>query len=80
MAFDAAIFIGGMEGIEMEYQAFKSGHPNAGCYPIASTGGASLILYNQIAGERKDLIYELTYPTLFRNLMTEIRARTERRG
>ena len=27
----------------------------------------------------KDLIYELTYPTLFRNLMTEIRARTERR-
>lgn len=73
--FDAAIFIGGMEGIFDEYRHFHSVHPQALCYPIASTGAAALDLYREIGGGRRDLIYELTYPTLFRNLLKEIAER-----
>ncbi len=70
--FDAAVFIGGMEGIWDEYRQFHELHPEAACYPIASTGAAALDLYKEIGAQRRDLIYELTYPTLFRNLLKEI--------
>ena len=43
--FCAAIFIGGMEGVEDEYKLFKEAHPNVPIFPIASTGAASRILY-----------------------------------
>jgi hypothetical protein len=36
--FAAAIFIGGMDGIEVEYKMFKEFHPKALVLPIASTG------------------------------------------
>ena len=71
--FDAAFFVGGMEGIAVEYEAFRSLHPTAPCYPIASTGAAALRLYRDIKSDRRDLLYELTYPTLFRHLMIEIK-------
>jgi hypothetical protein len=75
--FDAAFFIGGMEGISDEYRTFREVHPRALCYPIASTGAAALELYNEVGGSR-DLIYDLTYPTLFRNLLKEIELRSYR--
>lgn len=78
--FDAAIFIGGMEGITDEYRAFHRLHPNAICYPIASTGGASLALYREIAAENRDLLLDLTYPTLFRRLLKEVKLRSPRAG
>jgi hypothetical protein len=73
MSFDAAFFIGGMESIWSEYRALKALHPGALCFPIASTGAASLELYREIAPKRHDLLHELPYPTLFRNLLTEIK-------
>lgn len=73
MPFDAAIFIGGMEGIRAEYDAFRRLYPMAPCFPIASTGAASLKLYRETALARPELLNELTYPTLFRNLLSEIR-------
>lgn len=71
--FDAAFFIGGMEGIWSEYRTFHGLYPTAPCFPIASTGAASLQLYREIAPARRDLMHELTYPTLFRNLLAEIK-------
>ena len=70
--FDAAIFIGGMEGIWDEYRLFQASHPDALCLPIGSTGAAALELYSEIAPDRPELMQELTYPTLFRNLLSEI--------
>ena len=72
-SFDAAFFIGGMEGIWSEYRAFGALYPAAPCFPIASTGAASLQLYREISQARHDLMHELTYPTLFRNLLAEIK-------
>lgn len=46
--FDAAVFIGGMEGINDEYALFSTIHPNAKCVPIAVTGGATRILATKL--------------------------------
>lgn len=67
--FDAAFFIGGMEGVVEEYDLLRSYQPNVPLYPIASTGGASLELWQRSAGRDLDLLNELTYPTLFRKLL-----------
>jgi hypothetical protein len=77
--FDAAIFIGGMEGIIDEYRAFHERHSEAMCYPIASTGGASLELHREIASARADLALDLTYPALFRKLLKEVKIHAPRR-
>jgi hypothetical protein len=42
--FDAAVFIGGMEGIRDEYDMFRAAWPDVACIPIAQTGGASNLL------------------------------------
>lgn len=64
----AAIFIGGMEGVIDEYKLVRELNPNAKCYPIASTGGAALDLFN--SGEfPKFLSEQLTYRTLFRMIL-----------
>lgn len=44
--FDAAIFIGGMDGIEVEFNMFRAAHSNALLLPIASTGAATKIIYD----------------------------------
>jgi hypothetical protein len=64
-----------MEGIWNEYRESHGAHPDALCLPIASTGAAALELYAEIGGGRRDLLYELTYPTLFRKLLKDIKAR-----
>ena len=46
--FDAAVFIGGMEGVNDEYDMFVARFPNAACIPIALTGGASRELATRI--------------------------------
>jgi len=49
--FSAAVFIGGMDGIEVEYNMFSEYHPKALILPIASTGGATKIVYDSIFPE-----------------------------
>jgi hypothetical protein len=71
--FDAGIFIGGMEGVEDEFCAFRNKHPNAHAFPIASTGAAANILYNEFSSELVELKEELCYPVLFRTLIKIIR-------
>jgi hypothetical protein len=70
--FDAAIFIGGMEGVEDEFIIFQRLNPTAPVFPIASTGGAAGLLFER---ERRGLglpdalLTEYAYPTLFRQLL-----------
>lgn len=42
--FDAAVFIGGMEGVNDEHALFSALHPDAKCIPIGRTGGAARTL------------------------------------
>jgi hypothetical protein len=46
-AFKAAIFIGGMKGVEKEYEIFRNAHPEALVIPVASTGGAAKVIYEE---------------------------------
>lgn len=71
--FDAGIFIGGMEGVLSEFELFRSNHPNALIWPIASTGAAAKEIFETLGNPEPDLLMrELTYSTLFRKLLKSI--------
>jgi hypothetical protein len=67
--FDAGIFIGGMDGVEREYEIFARLHPDTPAYPIASTGAAARILFDEYASDRIELLTDLRYLSLFRRLL-----------
>jgi hypothetical protein len=80
--FSAAVFIGGMEGlegdiekgIEGEYRMFIERHPNAIVLPISSTGGASKIIFEKFFKE-SEMMYRLkndyAYMSLFQDLLID---------
>lgn len=71
--FKAAIFIGGMDGVEIEYSLFKEYHPEALILPVASTGAASKILFENIKPQPNErLLNDYMYMNLFRDLLTNI--------
>lgn len=49
--FDAAVFIGGMGGVDEECEMFRAMHPNAPCVPIGVTGGAARQLADRLKYE-----------------------------
>ncbi|NVM75172.1 hypothetical protein FHW83_000952 [Duganella sp. SG902] len=63
--FDAAVFIGGMDGIRDEYDLFKAAWPEAVCIPIAQTGGAASALAIDIKYFPPVDIAPLDFVTLF---------------
>ena len=72
--FSAAVFIGGMNGIEDEYDMFVSKHPNTLILPVASTGAATKIVYDDklpIKLKNPRLLKDYGYMSLFQNLLLE---------
>jgi SLOG cluster3 family len=72
--FEAAFFIGGMEGVEEEFAAVRALRPTPLCFPIASTGAAALRLAQKYGSEvepplRPALFHNLNYFGLFRRLL-----------
>ena len=70
--YSAAVFIGGMEGIEVEYGMFTEIYPEALLLPIASTGAATRIVYdNRLPEQLKDerLLKDYGYMSLFQDLL-----------
>lgn len=68
--YDAAFFVGGMEGVMDEYLLFKEFHPDAKIFPIASTGAAAKFIYDEnpsIYNPRLET--ELTYTSLIKELL-----------
>lgn len=63
------VFVGGMNGVEEEYEALNKLQPQAKCLPIASTGGAALNIF-QNGNFNENLKTQLTYRTLFRRLIS----------
>lgn len=72
--FSAGIFIGGMEGVEEEYDMFIKKHPKALVLPIASTGAAAKKIYDeQLVDKDKRLVKDYAYMSLFQKyLINEI--------
>ena len=72
--FAAAVFIGGMEGIEIEYNMFKEYHPNALLLPIASTGAATKKLYDEVFPDdmkNERFLKDYGYMSLFQKLLID---------
>ncbi len=70
--FASAVFIGGMDGVEREFELFQRLHTSTPVYPIASTGGAALLIWEKLrhipANTRTFLTEEIVYDALFRSL------------
>jgi hypothetical protein len=70
--YTAGIFIGGMEGIWDEYKIFKQFHPNTVALPIASTGAAARLLFNEFMSEFDPrLLNDYAYMSLFKDLLVD---------
>jgi hypothetical protein len=72
--YSEAVFIGGMDGIEAEYNMFREMHPNALLLPIASTGGATRIVYDKLLPvdfKNERLLKDYGYMSLFQNLLMD---------
>lgn len=72
--FSAGIFIGGMEGVEEEYDMFIEKHPKALALPIASTGAAAKKIYDErFIDKNERLVKDYAYMSLFQKyLINEI--------
>jgi hypothetical protein len=74
--FDLGLFVGGMEGVEEEYQLFRQLHPKTAAFPIASTGAAAANLFDrdpELQRAHPELRNELSYLTLIRELVDAVR-------
>lgn len=76
--FSAGVFIGGMDGLDEEWQLFARHHPQAPAFPVASTEGAARLLWDNwtppaslnLPADVKDrLAKDLDYRLLFRDLL-----------
>ncbi len=87
---NAAIFIGGMEGIKEEYSLFTKIHPNSPIYPIATTGGATKIIFEEdflnqtvwrflwkydVENLIKNLNNSKEYPYLVKQILSDIKSK-----
>lgn len=69
---EAAIYIGGMEGVIDEDSLFNQYYPSRPTYPIASTGGAALEIYERYKSERNynpGLLSNYAYTSLFFSIL-----------
>lgn len=70
--FNVGLFIGGMEGVEEEYDMFLHLQRSVSAFPIASTGAAAAILFErdkELQRNHPELRDEISYLTLMRDLV-----------
>lgn len=68
--YAVAVFIGGMNGVEEEFEMFTKNHPEAKILPVASTGAAAQIVFEKNIGifdER--LRTDMAYASLFKDFL-----------
>ncbi len=63
--FDAAVLIGGMEGIDEELKIFKQYHPTALILPVPSTGAAAQMVYYS-GNFPAEIEKEISFASMFR--------------
>lgn len=65
---DAAVFIGGMEGVEDEYELFRQFHPNEKVLPVAAPGGAARLLAERLGCNDEAELHDIDFARLFHTL------------
>jgi hypothetical protein len=69
--FSAAVFIGGMEGVEREFRIFRSFHPNTPAYPISSTGSVCADLLGEVEPYVHPALFEALRDKIAYNLLVQ---------
>lgn len=76
----SAVFIGGMEGVEAEFELVRELHPTTPAFVIATTGSAALILHGRLPDQTPELASSIDYIGMFHQLLgvsaTEQRRKT----
>ncbi len=67
--FSAGIFIGGMDGVETEYEMFRQFHPEAIVLPMANTGAAAKIIHQNQQNRIDRLESDYAYMSVFEELL-----------
>lgn len=67
----AAVFIGGMEGVEAEHELFRRFHPAAKVLPVSSPGGAALNLARDHGYFTGDALVDVDFARLFHSHLAE---------
>jgi len=65
MDLEAAVFIGGMEGVVAEYDLFISSHPTAQIVTVPSPGGAALQLAARLGVSSEPALQNVDFAKLF---------------
>lgn len=68
----AAVFIGGMEGVEAEYDLFIRFHPQAKVLPVAAPGGAALELAKGLGRFDESELHDVDFARLFHSHLSTI--------
>ena len=63
---NAAVFIGGMEGVEAECEIFRHFHPDRKVLPVPAPGGAARQLAERIGGFDEAALRDVDFARLFR--------------
>jgi hypothetical protein len=72
----AAVFVGGMEGIEEEFALFNELRPESPTYPIAAPGGEARRLVERMESPPvPELLVARVYPTLWIRVLDDLEAR-----
>lgn len=66
----AAVFIGGMEGVEDEHELFRKFHPDAKVLPVPSPGGAALKLAKDYGYFDEADLSDVDFAQLFHSHLT----------
>lgn len=61
----AAVFVGGMDGVEAEYDMFVRFHPNMKVLPVPAPGGAALILAKRLGSYDEEGLRDVDFSRLF---------------
>lgn len=64
--FEAAVFIGGMDGVEEEFRIFKQFHPSATVLAVGAPGGAARLLATEINDADSRALGSVDFARLFR--------------
>lgn len=67
-----AVFIGGMEGVELEHEIFRSFHPHARVLPVPSPGGAALNLAIEHGYSSADDLDNIDFAQMFHTHFVDI--------
>lgn len=67
----AAVFIGGMEGVEIEFDLFQRHHPGALVLPVPAPGGAALDLAKKL-GITDETLQDIDFARLFHRRLVAI--------